>query len=478
MPGFWAGTDESLDIVNVATLKVAEGQAKGMYMGMPSEGDMPALWHKEGNVGVVHVHGSLVNGSAGWMRLFGVSGYNDVHSAAVAAASDPEVKALMFHVSSGGGHVHGLAEFAGKINAISKTKPSLTYTPDTMASAAYWTGSAVHGPIVAAPTAEVGSLGVLQVHMERSKALLDAGVGVTVMRSGDLKAGMNPLEPLSDAAKEHNQSQLADLHTMFKKHVATRRPMMSADQLKEATRGQTFLGKRAIDIGLADSLGTHDQALKLLDKSATKKDTSSNSKGAAMFLTPEQLAQLAAGATLASLGIVITPEDQAAMDAAAATAKAASDAAAVKKAAEDLAAKEAADAAALKLAGTGGDVSAVALLQSQLATAQAAERAASQELVALKATTQTQASTFPGLLEIARGALANMLIPMGGNKDSAAAMDAATVVAEYPKTREQFLAKFPVGRQTQGPEVKDKAAEEFDPIFHHLAAQTAAKKAK
>jgi signal peptide peptidase SppA len=456
---FWAGTETSFNAVTLAEQKVAEGQKQGRYGNAPTAADLPPLWDKIGSTGVVQISGSLINGSAGWMQLYGVVGYDDIAAAATAAASDPEVKSLMFNVSSGGGHVHGLAEFAATLNKLSKTKPSLTYVPDTMASAAFWSGSSVAGPIVMAPTAEVGSLGILMVAKEYSKQLAAEGITVKVLRAGDMKARVNPFEPLTPEAEAQVQSQLDDLHKMFKDTVRKNRPTMSADQLKEATDGRTFLGQRAITAGLADSIGSYPQALKLLDKGSSGKHTSSNSKGATMYLTAEQIAAIAGGATLASLGIVITPEEQAEIDRLAAEAETARLAA---QAATDAATKAAADTVVVPPV-VAATESVNDLLKSQLSVANASLLAANVELTNLKASTQSMTANHDGLLAIARGAVANMLVPMGGTAAAADAMDATTVIAEHARVKPLFLERFKPGQVTKSASEAAKPA--IDPDF-------------
>lgn len=470
------GTDDSWNVVLVAEQKVAEGQKQGRFLSM-SDADLPPLWERVGSVGVISISGSLVDGSAGWMRLFGVNGYADIIEAAYAAAADPDVKSLMWNVSSGGGHVHGLSDFAAQVNAISKLKPSLTYTRNTMASAAYWSGSAVAGPIIMAPTAEVGSLGVLQVTRNISKALEMEGISMTIHRAGEMKARVNPIEELTPEAKAHLDEQLADLHTMFKSAVKRQRPQMSAEQLAEATDGRIFLGQRAIKVGLADSIGSFELALKLLDKTSRKKDTPQNSKGATMHMTPAQIAQyqasLAAGltisASLQAAGVVATAEELADME------KAAKDFATeqTRLAAEAETARVAAEAAAT--AGKGGET-ANDLLKSQLSTAQASLMATSTELTNLKASTQTMQANHEGLLAIARGAVATMLVPMGGTAASADAMDATAVIAEHARVKPLFLEKFKVGQQHEsggkGADAKKSPPPEF---LARLATQTKSK---
>lgn len=474
---FWAGDEESWNAVTVAEGKVAEGQKQGRYLSDAMESELPPLWNKAGNIGVIEISGSLVDGSAGWMRLFGVNGYEDIINAARAAAADPGVDSLLFNVSSGGGDVHGLADFAIEINAISKTKPSLTYTKNTMASAAYWSGSSVAGPIIMGPTAEVGSLGILQVQRNISKQLEMQGISMTIHRAGNMKARVNPIEELTAEAKAHLDEQLGDLHSMFKKVVAKNRPQLSADELAVATDGRTFLGQRAIKAGLADSIGSFDLALKLLDKGTRKKDTSQNSKGAAMHMSPQQIAKyqaaIAAGHTIAAAldaaGVVYTAEQLVEMEKSALEFKAEQETAAAAAAATAAATQAAADAAA-KAAGTGGET-ANDLLKAQLSTASASLLAAQVELTNLKATTQSMTANHDGLLAIARKATAGMMIPLGGSGAAADTMDAATVITEHARVSALFLEKFKPGQATQSTAATTQAATEGVPLDFRLRAQ-------
>lgn len=179
-----------------------------------------------------------------------------------------------------------------------------------------------------------------------------------------------------------------------------------------------------------------------------------------MNMTPAQMAKyqaaLAGGATieaaLQAAGVVATAEQIAEMTTAAAEFKAEQ-----TRLTDEAAAAAALAATAAAAAKPGApDTSALDLLKSQLATSQAAERAASNELAALKATTQTSATNHTGLLAIARKALAHMLIPMGGSSASADAMDATAVIAEHARVEPLYQAKFPAGRVSKDDSADDK----------------------
>lgn len=436
IPQFWAGSDESYEQVIQAHAKVEGLLAQpGMTAGYIDEmlAKLPPLWRHEGSSAVLEVNGPVVQGEAGWLRLFGVLGYDDIAKAAIEAATHADTKAMLYHINSPGGDVAGIVDMGNLLGQLSSAKPSAVYTTELMASAGYWMATSIKGQISAGPTAIVGSIGVLRVHAENSKQAEQAGITRTVLRSGQYKAEVNSIEPLTDGAKTRAEEQLAEVHKLFKKQVSAGRPNLSAEQLAEVTQGQTFLGQSAVKAGLVDKVQSFDLALKLLDKQKHSSNTPSHSKGKATMaisLTPEQLAQLVAGKTMAQIGL---NEDGSVMSAEQITARDA----AVAQAAADAAAAEQARLAAEQAAAGSAAAAELTTLKAELATSKT--KIADLEKVA---------QHHDGLLAIARGATANMLIPLGGSKASVEAMDGAAIIAEHARVSTEFQAKFPVGRRS------------------------------
>lgn len=145
--------------------------------------------------------------------------YEDLAAAADGAAKDGDVKAILFHIDSPGGHVTGLADCAKAIEAAAAAKPCAAYANDYATSAAYWIAAAT-GTISAPVTGVVGSIGTLCVHEEMSAALADMGFNVTVVRSDPRKAEANFYEPLSTQALNALQHEVAICADQFKSEIA------------------------------------------------------------------------------------------------------------------------------------------------------------------------------------------------------------------------------------------------------------------
>jgi ClpP class serine protease len=146
---------------------------------------LPPMWQHAGSTAVIDISGPVVQGDAGIMRLFGVLGYDNIAQAVSEAAAHPDTKKMMYHINSPGGDVNGIIEMGQHLADTSAKVPSAVHTSNQMASAGYWMASSIKGPISSGPVATVGSIGVLLVHTEKSKALADQGVKVTVLRAGE-----------------------------------------------------------------------------------------------------------------------------------------------------------------------------------------------------------------------------------------------------------------------------------------------------
>ena len=447
---FWLGTEASFEVYEkalpLAQAKQAEWEARSDKED-DEEPDFPPLYERMGDVGVIKIEGSLIPGEAGWMRYFGITGYADIKAAVLEGLADKGAKSLMIFSNSGGGSVAGVEDAESFIAQVAQHKPMSAYS-EFSASAAYWLTSAA-GHITTSPTGVNGSLGVIRVVTEYSKAFEKDGITKTVMRAGRYKALGNPFEPLSEDGKAEIQSKLDDLYQIFIDVVARNRGTTAiiADQVMG--QGREFLGKRGLEAGLVDSIGDFEAGLayaRANRKLATKKTTNfagtatasvaqasvvadnaatTNLTGTQMHLTPEQLAAIAAGASVEEVtgkAATPTPEEQAAADAAAqAEAQAVADATA--------AAESNAEVDALK---------------AQLAEAQAATDAAVAETQALAAKLEATEANLAAVTPVLQASVKNLHIALGKKVDTSA-MSVSELVAEHDSAKAAVVDKFKVG---------------------------------
>lgn len=231
---------------------------KGAFAGVSSLS--PGIYAVQGGVAVIGISGAMTP-RTGWLTL----GYDTVLEAIRQAEADPAVSAVLLDIDSPGGTVAGCQEVAEAVAGLSK--PCAAYTGGLMASAAYWIGSAT-GRVYATETAELGSIGVVMTHVDASKALEEAGLAVTVIASGELKAAGNPFGALSEQERAYFQAQCDGICAVFKSSVAQAMEL-DLEAASEWAEGRVFLGAEAANLGLATAVVSgRDEAVKKLQEVA------------------------------------------------------------------------------------------------------------------------------------------------------------------------------------------------------------------
>lgn len=186
----------------------------------------------------------------------------DIASQASRAGADPDVAGIVLNVDSPGGTVHGTAEAAAAVADAATKKPVIACVNTLAASAAYWIASQA-SEIVMTPSADVGSIGAMAMHVDYSKALEDAGINVTLIRSeqSPRKNEAHPFGPLSDDARAYVQGRINDAGADFIRTVASGRGTTQAKVREEFGQGRMFGAREAISRGMADRMATLDQVI-------------------------------------------------------------------------------------------------------------------------------------------------------------------------------------------------------------------------
>ncbi len=213
-----------------------------------------------GSVAVVPVYGTLAHRGSIWQMMFGGGSVEGLTDQLRQAVNDPNVKAIVMDVDSPGGDVEGIDELASEIYQARKQKPITAVSNSLCASAAYYLASQA-SELLCSPSSLTGSIGVYTTHEDYSGALDNSGVKVSLIKFGENKAEGNPYEPLSDPAREHMQDIVNTFGGQFEKAVARGRKMSQDDVHKKFGQGRVFDAKKAVQLGMADRVGTLDDAL-------------------------------------------------------------------------------------------------------------------------------------------------------------------------------------------------------------------------
>jgi signal peptide peptidase SppA len=225
----------------------------------PADPPHPLLSIEDG-IGVVSIEGPILRKPDLFARVFmGATSSEDIGDALREAGERPDIKAVFLEIDSPGGTVAGTPELAAAVASLNARKPVYAFSSGLMCSAAYWVASQARA-IYATPSAQVGSIGVVQAVVDHSAAIEKAGIKVEVFSVGKYKAMGAPGTPLTDEQRELISSNLAEIASEFHTAVLAKGRAIPA----EAMEGQTFSGRQAQRQNLAGIVADRAEAMRRL----------------------------------------------------------------------------------------------------------------------------------------------------------------------------------------------------------------------
>ncbi|WP_336938929.1 S49 family peptidase [Acinetobacter modestus] len=214
-----------------------------------------------GGIAIIQIEGTLVQKLGSLRPYSGMTGYDGIRQNLYAAINDPDVKAIMLDICSPGGEVAGCFDLVDAIYEIRGKKPIWAILNEYAYSAGYAIASAADY-ITVPRTGGVGSIGVITMHVDMSKAIDAAGLKVTFINFGERKTdGASELE-LAPEALARFQSDINQMGELFVNTVARNRNL-DAEKVKK-TEAATFMGQNGVDLGLADAVMSPDAAFAAL----------------------------------------------------------------------------------------------------------------------------------------------------------------------------------------------------------------------
>ncbi len=214
----------------------------------------------EGSVAVIGLTGILAQRMNLIQDSSGGTSTDQFGAALAGAVNDDSIGAIVLDVDSPGGSVYGVVELADRVFKARGRKPIIAVANSLAASAAYWVASAADR-LVVTPGGEVGSIGVLAVHTEYSKAEEAIGVKTSLIYAGEYKTEGNPHEPLTDSARTAIQSRVDQYYAMFTSAVARQRGVAAKAVREGFGQGRVVGAEDAVAAGMADQIGTLDEVI-------------------------------------------------------------------------------------------------------------------------------------------------------------------------------------------------------------------------
>ena len=173
------------------------------------------------------------------------------------AQKSEHVKAIVLRVNSGGGTATAGEEMAEYLRQFDK--PVVVSSASINASAAYEI-SAQADYIYVAKSTEIGAIGTVMQLTDLSGLFEKLGIKMDVIASADSKDSSYGYRPLTDEERAYYQKMVDQINDMFVENVATGRKM-EVDAVRKLATGLVFTGVDAVENGLADAVGTREDAV-------------------------------------------------------------------------------------------------------------------------------------------------------------------------------------------------------------------------
>jgi ClpP class serine protease len=257
------------DRLGIAHMFRADGSAADLRAMAAFDDEQPASW-REGydivaGVAVIDIEGMLVQ-RLGTLRPYcGMTGYDGIRANLLTALADPAVKAIAFTIASPGGEVSGCFDLADTIHAARGEKPLWAICSEEAYSAAYALASACDH-ITVPRTGGVGSIGVIAMLVDFSKALSEGGVAVHFIHHGARKAevGRAQYEGVKPDLLARLQVEIDAFGDLFTETVACNRGVAAKAIRDLQAACIPALNGQAVKAGLADAVMAPDAAFQAL----------------------------------------------------------------------------------------------------------------------------------------------------------------------------------------------------------------------
>ena len=177
---------------------------------------------------------------------------------------DKAVKAIVFRIESPGGGVAPSQEILWEIERVKETKPIkpiVVSMGGTAASGGYYISTKAD-KIVALPTTQTGSIGVISAVINVEELLEKLGIQIEIFKGGKYKDMYWGFRALTPEEEEIMQGMVDEYYEQFIDVVVEGRGL-SEEEVRNLATGQIYTGTKAKELGLVDELGDLDTAIDL-----------------------------------------------------------------------------------------------------------------------------------------------------------------------------------------------------------------------
>lgn len=218
-------------------------------------------------IAVIYANGDITGGEGTDASI----GSERISRAIRKARMDEKVKAIVLRVNSGGGSALASDVIWREIILSKKVKPVIASFGDVAASGGYYIACAADS-IFVQPNTITGSIGVFGI-IPNFQNLMTNKLGITFdgVKTGEYADIMSVNRPLTEGERLIIQTDVNHVYDTFISRVADGRKKSKAD-IDSIGGGHVWIGTDAVRIGLADKLGSFNDAIVAAGKKAKVTD--------------------------------------------------------------------------------------------------------------------------------------------------------------------------------------------------------------
>ncbi len=230
------------------------------YLSATQPSSLEGLFAASDVIALIHVSGLMVPGDFE-DSFFGadIAAGSTIAGYIREAGDDPDVKAIVLRIDSGGGAASAADVMGREIELAARRKPVVVSMSDVAASGGYWIASKATR-VFANRATYTGSIGVIMGRLNLSGTYELLGVNHEIIKRGDNADLLSDATSLRPEQAEILARSVAETYADFLDVVADGRNM-ERSAVDAVAQGRVWTGEQALARGLVDDIGGLREAL-------------------------------------------------------------------------------------------------------------------------------------------------------------------------------------------------------------------------
>jgi protease-4 len=217
----------------------------------------PTNYSAKDKIAVVYAEGDIVSGH----DEYGVIDDGRYVKLLKDIRRQDDIKAVVLRINSPGGSILSAENIYRQLTGLQADGKKLVISMGDYAASGGYYLSAPADSIFAQPSTLTGSIGVFSMIPNPSRALDEKlGIRFDTVRTGPYSADFTVVLPWQEREHNYVQQRVDAYYELFLNKVAEGRGM-TRDEVHEVAQGRIWSGRKALELGLVDRLGTLEDAI-------------------------------------------------------------------------------------------------------------------------------------------------------------------------------------------------------------------------